>query len=194
MTTSSPDGLLQQRPGLGKLDGAPVADGGAPDRCPFGQVRPDQHPQQAQPAAHQAVDERQQHPEMVPATLLIPQQKPQLTARDRVSERDTVATGPGCGAAGLRNRVIEPHRHPAQVPGMRIGRAHRHRGAGTVPEGSPMTGSRECAMADKEIAGARVVGFARDRGALEEVREQLGESLLRCPPRGRPNGRGRTLS
>src|SRR5205823_14628670 len=39
----------------------------------LGQVRADQHRQQAEQAPHQAVDERQ-HPEMVPATLQIPQQ------------------------------------------------------------------------------------------------------------------------
>jgi hypothetical protein len=42
----------------------------------LGQIRPDQHRQQAEQAPHQAVDERQQHLEMVPATLLIPQQNP----------------------------------------------------------------------------------------------------------------------
>ena len=42
----------------------------------LGQIRPDEHRQQAEQAPHQAVDERQNHPEMVPATLLIPQQNP----------------------------------------------------------------------------------------------------------------------
>jgi hypothetical protein len=42
----------------------------------LGQIRPGQHRQQAEQAPQQAVDERQQHLEMVPATLLIPQQKP----------------------------------------------------------------------------------------------------------------------
>jgi hypothetical protein len=40
----------------------------------LGQVRPDQHRQQAQQAPHRAVDERQQLLEVVPATALIPQQ------------------------------------------------------------------------------------------------------------------------
>ena len=38
--------------------------------------RPDQHRQQAEQAPQQAVDERQQHLEKVPATLLILQQNP----------------------------------------------------------------------------------------------------------------------
>jgi hypothetical protein len=41
--------------------------------CILGQVRPDQHGQQADQAPEQAVGERQQHPAMVPATPLIPQ-------------------------------------------------------------------------------------------------------------------------
>ena len=57
----------------------------------LGQVRPDQHRQQAEQAPHQAVDKRQQHPEMVPATPLIPQQNPSSHARNRVSERDTTS-------------------------------------------------------------------------------------------------------
>lgn len=42
----------------------------------LGQIRPDQDRQQAEQAPHQAVNERQQHPEMVPARLRIPQQNP----------------------------------------------------------------------------------------------------------------------
>jgi hypothetical protein len=42
----------------------------------LGQVRADQHRQQAEQAPHQAVGKRQQDPEMVPATLPIPQQNP----------------------------------------------------------------------------------------------------------------------
>jgi hypothetical protein len=42
----------------------------------LGQIRPDQHRQQADQAPYQAVDDRQQLPEMVPATPLIPQQNP----------------------------------------------------------------------------------------------------------------------
>jgi hypothetical protein len=42
----------------------------------LGQIRPDQHRQQAEQAPHQAVGERQQHPGMVPAAPLIPQQNP----------------------------------------------------------------------------------------------------------------------
>jgi hypothetical protein len=42
----------------------------------LGQVRASQHRQQAEQAPQQPVDERQQHPEMVPATVLIPQQNP----------------------------------------------------------------------------------------------------------------------
>jgi hypothetical protein len=42
----------------------------------LGQIRPDQHRQQADQVPHQAVDDRQQHPEMVPATPLILQQNP----------------------------------------------------------------------------------------------------------------------
>jgi hypothetical protein len=57
----------------------------------LGQVSPDQYRQQAAQAPHQPIDDLQQHPEMVPATPLIPQsQKPQLTARGGVSERDRV--------------------------------------------------------------------------------------------------------
>jgi hypothetical protein len=40
----------------------------------LGQIRPDQHRYQAEHAPHQAVDERQQHSEMVTASPLIPQQ------------------------------------------------------------------------------------------------------------------------
>ena len=40
----------------------------------LGQIRPDQDRQQAEQAPQQAVDERQQYLEMVPVTLLIPQQ------------------------------------------------------------------------------------------------------------------------
>jgi hypothetical protein len=42
----------------------------------LGQVRTGQHRQQAEQAPQQPVDERQQHPEMVPPTVLIPQQNP----------------------------------------------------------------------------------------------------------------------
>ena len=42
----------------------------------LGQVRADQHRQQAEQAPHQPVEQRQHHPEMVPATLPIPQQNP----------------------------------------------------------------------------------------------------------------------
>ena len=42
----------------------------------LGQVRTDQHPQQAEQAPHQPVEQRQHHPEMVPATLPMPQQNP----------------------------------------------------------------------------------------------------------------------
>ena len=31
-------------------------------------------------------------------------------------------------------------------------------------------------------AGAKVAGVARDRGALEELRAQLGDASPRCPP------------
>jgi hypothetical protein len=40
----------------------------------LGQIRPDQHHQQAEQTAQQAIGERQQHLEMVPATPLITQQ------------------------------------------------------------------------------------------------------------------------
>jgi len=53
---------------------------------------------------HQAVDERQQHPEMVPATLPIPQQTP-AQAGDRVSERDTVTLGRAERAVSLDARA-----------------------------------------------------------------------------------------
>ena len=42
----------------------------------LGQVRADQHRQQGEQEPQQAVGKRQQHAEMVPATLLIPQQNP----------------------------------------------------------------------------------------------------------------------
>jgi len=42
----------------------------------LGQVRPDQHCQQAEQAPQQAVGKRQQHHEMLPALPLIPQQNP----------------------------------------------------------------------------------------------------------------------
>jgi hypothetical protein len=42
----------------------------------LGQIRPDQHRQQAEQAPHHEIDERQQHPAIVPATLPIPQQNP----------------------------------------------------------------------------------------------------------------------
>jgi len=42
----------------------------------LGQVRADQHRQQAEQEPQQAVGKRQQHAEMVSATLLIPQQNP----------------------------------------------------------------------------------------------------------------------
>ena len=42
----------------------------------LGQVRPDQHRQQADQAPQQPVDKLQQHLEMLPATLPIPQQNP----------------------------------------------------------------------------------------------------------------------
>ena len=40
----------------------------------LGQVRADQHRRQAEQAPHQPVEQRQRHPEMVPATLPIPHQ------------------------------------------------------------------------------------------------------------------------
>jgi hypothetical protein len=40
------------------------------------QIRPGQHRQQAEQAPQQALDKRQQHLEMVSATLLIPQPNP----------------------------------------------------------------------------------------------------------------------
>jgi hypothetical protein len=42
----------------------------------LGQFRADQRRQQAEQAPHQPVEQRQQHSEMVPATLPIPQQNP----------------------------------------------------------------------------------------------------------------------
>jgi hypothetical protein len=42
----------------------------------LGQVRADQHRQQAEQEPQPAVGKPQQHAEMVPATLLIPQQNP----------------------------------------------------------------------------------------------------------------------
>jgi hypothetical protein len=42
----------------------------------LGHVIADQHRQQAEQAPHQPVEQRQQHPEMMPATLPIPQQNP----------------------------------------------------------------------------------------------------------------------
>jgi hypothetical protein len=42
----------------------------------LGQVTADQYRQQAEQAPHQPVEQRQQHSEMVPATLPIPQQNP----------------------------------------------------------------------------------------------------------------------
>ena len=56
----------------------------------LGQVRPDQHRQQAEQAPQQAVDERQQHPRDSPSHATDPAAAPQLTVRDRVSERDRV--------------------------------------------------------------------------------------------------------
>jgi hypothetical protein len=47
----------------------------------LGQVRPGQHRQQAEQAPDQAADERQQHPEMLPATLPIPQENPAHTTK-----------------------------------------------------------------------------------------------------------------
>ena len=64
----------------------------------LGQIRPDQHRQQAEQAPQQAVDERQQHLEMVPATLVIPQQEPS-------SQHETEfpsGTGMGVGARLIR--------------------------------------------------------------------------------------------
>jgi hypothetical protein len=42
----------------------------------LGQIRADQHRKQAEQAPHQLVEQRQQHPEMMPATLPIPLQNP----------------------------------------------------------------------------------------------------------------------
>jgi hypothetical protein len=59
----------------------------------LGQIRADQHRQQAEQAPQQPVDELQQHPEMVPATPLIPQQNPS-------SQHETgfpSGTPPACG-------------------------------------------------------------------------------------------------
>ena len=56
-----------------------------------GQVRADQHRQQAEQAPHQPVEQRQQHSEMVPATLLIPQQNP--SSNNEIEFPD----GTGCG-------------------------------------------------------------------------------------------------
>jgi hypothetical protein len=57
-----------------------------------GQVRPGQHRQQAEHASQQAVDERQRHFEIVPATLLISQQNP--------SSRHAAEFPRGTGSAG----------------------------------------------------------------------------------------------
>jgi len=65
-----------------------------------GQVRPDQHRQQAEQAPHQPVDQRQQHPEMAPATLPIPQQNP--SSHHETEFPSETLTGshfhPGCDA------------------------------------------------------------------------------------------------
>jgi hypothetical protein len=53
------------------------------------QIRPDQHRQQAEQAPHQPVGKRQHHPRDGPSHAPDPAAKPQLTTRDRVSERDT---------------------------------------------------------------------------------------------------------
>ena len=47
----------------------------------LGQVRANQHAQQTEQAPHQLVGERQQHPEIMPAALLITQQTPAHTTR-----------------------------------------------------------------------------------------------------------------
>ena len=60
----------------------------------LGQVRADQHRQQAEQEPQQAVGKRQQHSEMAPATLPIRQQTP-AQPRNRVSGRDTVRGRPG---------------------------------------------------------------------------------------------------
>ena len=62
----------------------------------LGQVRPDQHRQQAEHASHQAVDNRQPHPEMVPATLPLLQQTPARTTKPsfRAGHGSTYATAP----------------------------------------------------------------------------------------------------
>jgi hypothetical protein len=74
----------------------------------LGQVRPDQHRHQAEQAPHQAVDDRQQHPEMVPATLLIPRQNP--------SSRDETEFPSGTGfpaPAPRQDTVADRLRKPA---------------------------------------------------------------------------------
>ena len=63
----------------------------------LGQIGPGQHRQQAQQAPQQAVGERQQHSEIVPATLPIPQQNP--SSRYEIE----FPSGTGCRArAGVR--------------------------------------------------------------------------------------------
>ena len=61
----------------------------------LGQVRPDQHRQQAVKAPHQAVGERPQHPEMVPATPLIPQHNPAHSTRQSFRAGQDAIWAPG---------------------------------------------------------------------------------------------------
>jgi hypothetical protein len=77
------------------------------------QVRAGQHRQQAEQAPHQAVDERQQHPEMVPATLLNPQRNP--------SSRHETEFPSGTPPRSSACRPSPPADQPEAIPATREG-------------------------------------------------------------------------
>jgi len=88
----------------------------------LGQVRPDQHRHLAEQAPHQAVDDRQQHPEMVPATLLIPQQNPsshyetEFPSGTPFPQATIDATSSCTGQRGMTpTNGLKPHRYGSRT-------------------------------------------------------------------------------
>lgn len=71
----------------------------------LGQIRPDQHHQQAEQAPDQPVQQRQQHPVMVAATAAAPQQNPSSQHQPNIRAVQAGPRGSTPVVGGLLERV-----------------------------------------------------------------------------------------
>ena len=125
----------------------------------LGQVRPDQHRQQAEQAPHQAVGERQQHAAMLSARPLPSQQNPssrhktEFPSGTPTGQPGSVWRGDGAKDGRVRRTDIKPGVPEADTPSSRSPRCHdptlRRAYSRNMPPARPVRGrpwnSRRCA-------------------------------------------------